>query len=56
MKDLLAIAAFVIFVIAAAFATDSGVSLNFMMMALYATLLAQAWNLLGGFGGQFSFG
>ena len=27
-----------------------------MMMALYATLLAQAWNMLGGFGGQFSFG
>ena len=26
------------------------------MMALYATLLAQAWNILGGYGGQFSFG
>ena len=26
------------------------------MMALYASLLAQAWNILGGFGGQFSFG
>lgn len=36
--------------------TDSGVALNFVMMALYAALLAQAWNLLGGFGGQFSFG
>ena len=24
------------------------------MMALYATLLAQAWNILGGYGGQFS--
>jgi len=36
--------------------TDSGVVLNFVMMALYATLIAQAWNLLGGFGGQFSFG
>jgi branched-chain amino acid transport system permease protein len=35
---------------------DSGVLLTFVMMALYATLLAQAWNLLGGFGGQFSFG
>ena len=31
-------------------------ALNFIMMALYATLLAQAWNMLGGFGGQFSFG
>ena len=36
--------------------TQSGVVLNFVMMALYATLLAQAWNILGGFGGQFSFG
>jgi branched-chain amino acid transport system permease protein len=36
--------------------TKSGVMLNFVMMALYATLMAQAWNLLGGFGGQFSFG
>jgi len=29
---------------------------TFLMMALYAALLAQAWNLLGGYGGQFSFG
>jgi branched-chain amino acid transport system permease protein len=36
--------------------TDSGVALNFVMMALYAALLSQAWNILGGFGGQFSFG
>jgi branched-chain amino acid transport system permease protein len=36
--------------------TSSGVVLNFVMMALYACLLAQAWNILGGFGGQFSFG
>ncbi len=35
---------------------QSGVVLNFVMMALYAALLAQAWNILGGFGGQFSFG
>ena len=34
----------------------SGVWTTFLMMALYATLLAQAWNLLGGYGGQFSFG
>jgi branched-chain amino acid transport system permease protein len=35
---------------------SSGVALNFVMMVLYATLMAQAWNILGGFGGQFSFG
>ena len=37
-------------------ALDSGVWLTFVMMALYAALLAQAWNILGGYGGQFSFG
>ncbi|RPH60517.1 MAG: branched-chain amino acid ABC transporter permease [Burkholderiales bacterium] len=35
---------------------DSGVWLTFIMMTLYAALLAQAWNMLGGYGGQFSFG
>jgi branched-chain amino acid transport system permease protein len=34
----------------------SGVVLNFTMMALYGCLMAQSWNLLGGYGGQFSFG
>ncbi|HZN47685.1 MAG TPA: branched-chain amino acid ABC transporter permease [Ramlibacter sp.] len=34
----------------------SGVVLNFAMMALYGCLMAQAWNMLGGYGGQFSFG
>ena len=56
MKDAVSILLFVLAVGAAAMGFDSGVVLNFMMMALYATLLAQAWNMLGGFGGQFSFG
>lgn len=56
MKDLIAIAAFVALVAALLAGADSGVVLNFVTMALYATLLAQAWNLLGGYGGQFSFG
>jgi len=30
--------------------------LNFAIMVLYAALLGQAWNILGGYGGQFSFG
>ena len=34
----------------------SGVVTNLVIMTLYATLLGQAWNILGGFGGQFSFG
>ena len=55
-RELSAIAVFALGVALATVALDSGVWLTFMMMALYATLLAQAWNLLGGFGGQFSFG
>lgn len=56
MKDLAAIAAFAAAVGALALGLQSGVWLTFLMMALYATLLAQSWNMLGGYGGQFSFG
>ena len=55
-KDLIGIAIFAAVVAALALGLSSGVWLTFVMMALYATLLAQAWNLLGGYGGQFSFG
>jgi branched-chain amino acid transport system permease protein len=54
--DVLAISAFAAVVTALTLFTQSGVALTFIMMALYATLLAQSWNLLGGYGGQFSFG
>lgn len=56
MRDLGGILAFVLAAAAAIALAESGVTLNFLMMALYATLLAQAWNVLGGYGGQFSFG
>ncbi len=56
MKDLLSIFVFAVLVACVPLATSSGVALNFVTMALYACLLAQAWNVLGGFGGQFSFG
>jgi branched-chain amino acid transport system permease protein len=56
VRDLAGIVVFALAVVATAAWTDSGVTLNFLMMALYATLLAQAWNVLGGYGGQFSFG
>ena len=55
-KDLAGIALFALLMACVPLITDSGVALNFVMMALYAALLAQAWNVLGGFGGQFSFG
>lgn len=56
MKDLGAIAAFAVIVGLITVGVESGVWLTFIMMALYAALLAQAWNMLGGYGGQFSFG
>jgi branched-chain amino acid transport system permease protein len=56
MRDLLGIALFAAVVGALTLAIDSGVWLTFIMLTLYGALLAQAWNLLGGYGGQFSFG
>src|SRR5690606_28989391 len=41
--------------LAAAF-TQSGSAQTFIMMSLYAALLSQAWNILGGYAGQLSFG
>jgi branched-chain amino acid transport system permease protein len=55
-RDLLFIALFALGVAALTLSTSSGVMLNAIMMTLYAALLAQAWNILGGYGGQFSFG
>lgn len=55
-KDILCVALFGAGVALLLAFSSSGVALNFIMMALYAALLAQAWNILGGFGGQFSFG
>ncbi len=34
----------------------SNVTLNFLVFALIIALAAQGWNILGGFGGQYSFG
>jgi len=48
-----------VFGVAVAFApafVASGYALNAITMTLYAALLAQSWNILAGFGGQFSFG
>ena len=56
MRELLQIIGCAALVGALTIAVDSGVWLTFVMMALYASLLALAWNMLGGYGGQFSFG
>jgi branched-chain amino acid transport system permease protein len=36
--------------------TSSNVVLNFLVMAFLIALVGQGWNLLGGYGGQYSFG
>jgi branched-chain amino acid transport system permease protein len=36
--------------------TASNVVLNFMVVALLVALVGQGWNILGGYGGQYSFG
>lgn len=36
--------------------TQSNLVLNFLIVTLIISIVAQGWNLLGGFGGQFSFG
>lgn len=56
MRSLASIAVLVLAVALLPLFVSSGVTLGFVTMVLYATLLGQAWNILGGFGGQFSFG
>ena len=56
MRQLAAITAFAAAVALLPVITSSGVVLNIAIMTLYAALLGQAWNILAGFGGQFSFG
>jgi branched-chain amino acid transport system permease protein len=56
MRDIRSIVLFGVIVAAAAALLQSGVALTFIMMSLYAVLLAQSWNILGGYGGQLSFG
>ena len=56
MKELVALIAFGIVIAAVPLFITSGFVLNIVIMTLYATLLGQAWNILAGFGGQFSFG
>ena len=56
MRQLALMAGFAIVVAALPLFIGSGFLLNAAIMVLYAALLGQAWNILAGFGGQFSFG
>ncbi|WP_226886582.1 branched-chain amino acid ABC transporter permease [Nisaea nitritireducens] len=42
--------------LAAPFAIHSGRWMEFIELTLFAALLGQGWNILGGYGGQYSFG
>jgi branched-chain amino acid transport system permease protein len=56
MRELAAICAFAVATALLPAFVSSGFVLNLAIMVLYSTLLGQAWNLLAGFGGQYSFG
>ena len=56
MKSLPAITLFTLLMAPLPWLLQSEYLLNFAIMALFYAFLGQAWNVLGGYGGQFSFG
>lgn len=56
MKGLLSIAAVTAALAAVPLVTQSNVTLNFLVVMLLIALAGQGWNILGGYGGQYSFG
>ena len=56
MKVYLSIALVVAVLAVVPLVTASNAVLNFLVMALLIALAGQGWNLLGGYGGQYSFG
>src|SRR6202171_3339805 len=56
MKRLLAIVVVVAALAAVPLVTQSNTVLNFLIVALLIALAGQGWNILGGYGGQYSFG
>lgn len=55
-RDFFAIFAVVALLAMVPLATSSNVVLNFLIVALLIALAGQGWNILGGYGGQYSFG
>ena len=56
MKAYLPIAGVIAVLAAVPLVTSASVVLNFLVVALLLALVGQGWNLLGGYGGQYSFG
>jgi ABC-type branched-chain amino acid transport system, permease component len=55
-RDILSIAVLIALAALVPLATSASTVLNFLVFMLIIALGAQGWNILGGFGGQFSFG
>jgi branched-chain amino acid transport system permease protein len=56
MKALTPVVAVIAAMACIPFLGASNVTLNFLIVALLVTLAGQGWNILGGYGGQYSFG
>jgi branched-chain amino acid transport system permease protein len=56
MKEFAPIAAVVAVLAVVPLVVHSNVALNFLVVALMIALAGQGWNILGGYGGQYSFG
>ena len=56
MKALIPTAAALAVLAAVPLVVHSNVTLNFLVVALMIALAGQGWNILGGYGGQYSFG
>ena len=56
MKGVAPIAAVVVVLAAVPLIVHSNATLNFLIMMLMIALAGQGWNILGGYGGQYSFG
>ncbi len=56
MKGVAAIVVLILVLIPVPWLVRSDFWLNFAVLALYYGFLGQSWNILGGYGGQFSFG
>src|ERR1700756_5058873 len=56
MRALIPLAVALVALAAVPLLTSSNVVLNFLVVALLLALVGQGWNLLGGYGGQYSFG
>src|SRR4051812_49712681 len=56
MRSLIPILMVVAILAAVPLVVESNTALNFLIVTLFIALAGQGWNILGGYGGQYSFG